>query len=73
MNLSDIYANEGLDSLKGLARKTGSDAQYLRQCATGWKNKRPSPELAAKLIVADKRITYNSLYSKQLDAAIKDK
>lgn len=69
MNLHDIYAAEGFDGLKKLAALTNSDPQYLRQCATGWKGKRPSPELTARLIVADSRLTWQRMYSAQIDAA----
>jgi hypothetical protein len=61
MNLHDIYKNEGFAGMKRLAEATGADAQYLRQCATGWRGKRPSPELAAKLITADPRLDFQAL------------
>ena len=69
MNLSDIYEEEGIEALKKLAKETGADLQYLRQCATNWKNKRPSPDLAAKLIQADPRITWDDLYEKEIQTA----
>lgn len=69
MNLSNIYAEGGIESLKGLAQKTGANVQYLRQCATNWNGKRPSPELAAKLIQADSRITWEALYAEQTKIA----
>jgi hypothetical protein len=61
MNLSDIYKTEGFAGLKRLAEMTGADPQYLRQCATGWRNKRPSPELADQLTLADPRLDFRSL------------
>jgi DNA-binding transcriptional regulator YdaS (Cro superfamily) len=35
-----------------LAEATGADPQWLWQIATGWRNKRPSPELAVKIETA---------------------
>jgi hypothetical protein len=69
MNLSDIYDQEGIDGLRRLAKATGADAQYLRQCATHWRKKRPSPELAAKLIAADSRLTWEDLYKPAVESA----
>lgn len=63
MNLSDIYRNEGFAALKRLAAATGADPQYLRQCATNWRGKRPSPALAQRLIAVDPRITLDALYA----------
>lgn len=61
MNLNDIYIEEGFAGLKRLAAAAGTDPQYLRQCAIGWRNKRPSPELAMKLIEADGRLDFKAL------------
>ena len=61
MNLSDIYKEEGYSGLKRLAELTGANPQYLRQCASGWKGKRPSPELAEKLVNADPRLDFKLL------------
>jgi hypothetical protein len=69
MNLKQIYEAEGFQALKLLAEKAGADAQYLRQCATGWRGKRPSPELAARLIEADSRITWPDLFADQVKMA----
>lgn len=74
MNLSDIYKAEGYESLKKLAEEVECNPQYLRQIATGYKGlqktpRRPSPELAAKLIKADSRLTYEDLYSASNEAA----
>lgn len=69
MNLRDIYEDGGYAALRELAKKIGADPQYLRQCATGWKGKRPSPEMAAKLIEVDPRITWDDLYKDAVEAA----
>lgn len=63
MNLQDIYREEGYSGLKRLAEATGSDPRYLRQCATRWRGKRPSPELAVRLIEADPRLTFEAMYA----------
>lgn len=63
MNLLDLYQEGGLDALRDLAGKAHTDAQYLRQCATRWRGKRPSPELAKRLITADARLTLDDLYA----------
>ena len=67
MNLSDIYQAEGIEGLRRLANAVDSDPQYLRQCATGWRGKRPSPELAARLVEADSRLDFKSLLLRQHD------
>lgn len=69
MNLADIYDSEGFDGLKRLAEATGTSPQYLRQIATGWRNKRPSPELAARLIDIDSRLSWDDLYRRRETAA----
>lgn len=61
MNLSDIYRLEGLQGLRRLAELAGTDPQYLWQCATRWRGKRPSPELAARLCQADTRLDFRAL------------
>ena len=61
MNLSDIYKNEGIAGLRRLSDATGANLQYLRQCATGWRGKRPSPELAMRLVESDSRLNFKSL------------
>jgi DNA-binding transcriptional regulator YdaS (Cro superfamily) len=40
------------DRKAALARATGADPQWLWQIATGWRDKRPSPELALKIDIA---------------------
>ena len=63
MNLKDIYESEGRPGLDRLAKKAGTDTQYLWQLATEWRGKTPSPRLAKRLIEADPRLTYADLYS----------
>lgn len=41
---------------RALARKTSSSEGYLWQCATGWRGKRPSPELALAIEAATAEI-----------------
>lgn len=65
MNLYDLYELEGLQGLRRLAEKAGTDPQYLRQCATGWRNKKPSPPLAERLIEADPRLTWEDMYKRR--------
>jgi len=67
MDLSDIYEQEGFSGLKKLAEATGSNAQYLRQCATGFRGKRPSPELAMRLVDADSRLDFQKLLTRRMD------
>lgn len=62
MNLRDLYEEGGFAALKVLAKAADTDPQYLRQCALGWRKKRPSPELAWRLIEADPRLTLEDLY-----------
>ena len=65
MNLYDIYKTDGFAGLKELAEKVGSDPQYLRQCATSWRGKKPSILLAKKLIAADTRLTLEDIYASE--------
>lgn len=71
MNLRDVYDEGGFAALRNLAEIVESNPRYLHQCAIGWRNKRPSPALAAKLIRADPRLTWEDLYASltQQDAA----
>lgn len=71
MNLHDIYEEGGFSSLKALGEAVGADPRYLHQCATGWRGKKPSPTLAAKLIAADPRISWEDLY-RPLSSAARD-
>lgn len=40
------------DRKAALVNATGANPQWLWQIATGWRNKRPSPELAVKIETA---------------------
>jgi hypothetical protein len=61
MNLHDLYQSGGVAALRKLADDADSDAQYLYQLATQWRGKRPSPNLARRLIEADDRLTLEEL------------
>jgi len=61
MNLSDIYQEEGFDGLRRLAQAAGTDPQYLRQCATRWRGRKPSTRLAIRLVDADPRLDFKEL------------
>jgi hypothetical protein len=63
MNLLDIHRAEGLNGLRRLAHEAGTDATYLWQLATAWRGKKPSPDLAKRLIAADPRLTLDDLYA----------
>jgi len=63
MNLLDIYEEGGFHALRELAEKANTDAQYLRQLATGWRGKKPGPKLSKRLIEADPRLTWSGLYA----------
>ena len=62
MNLQEIYEMEGRAGLQRLAEATGAHPQYLWQCATRWRGKRPSPGLALRLVEADQRLTLEDIY-----------
>lgn len=62
MNLHDLYQEGGFAALKRLAEATHTNAQYLRQCATRWRGKQPSPRLARRLIAAEPRLRLEDLY-----------
>lgn len=47
MNLADYAKTPEQRAL--LARAVGSDPQYMWQLVTGWRGKRPSPELARRI------------------------
>lgn len=57
MDLSDLSPTERAE----LAAKVGCNPKYLYQCATQWRGKRPSPELARTLVAADPRLTLEEL------------
>ncbi|MCU7839749.1 MAG: hypothetical protein KZQ94_10285 [Candidatus Thiodiazotropha sp. (ex Troendleina suluensis)] len=54
--------SEGYEGLKTLAKMAKTNPQYLRQCATEWNGKHPSPKLAAVLVVLDSRLTFADIY-----------
>lgn len=57
MRLKDLYPTLGKDEREALAKKAGTDAGYLWQLSTGWRGKKPSINLMAKLADADERLT----------------
>lgn len=57
MDLSNLTTTERA----ALAERVGCSKKYLYQCATGWKGKRPSPDLAKALVEADPRLTLEEL------------
>ena len=65
MNLKQIYDLEGSAGMKRLADATGAHHQYLWQCAHRWRGKRPSPELALRLVEADPRLTLDEIYRQE--------
>lgn len=69
MNLRELYDEGGFAALKRLAEAANTDPQYLRQCAKGWRGKRPSPDLALRLIAAEPRLTLEDLYGQAASAA----
>lgn len=56
MRLKDLYPTLSGDEREALAKKAGTDAGYLWQLSTGWRGKKPSINLMAKLAAADKRL-----------------
>lgn len=56
--------------MKRLGEATGADPQWLRQCATGWRGKRVSPELAEKLVDADPRLDFRALLRKPTEKKV---
>lgn len=60
MNLTDLYQSEGYAAITRLAQRVGANPKYLYQCATG--RRRPSPELAFKLIDAEPRLQFEAMY-----------
>lgn len=60
MNLTDLYLAEGYAALTRLAQQVGANPKYLYQCATG--RRRPSPELAFRLIGAEPRLQFEEMY-----------
>lgn len=67
MNLADIYAADGIKGLTRIAQLVDVRPKYLYQLAKGKSGrgkKRPSPELAWRLVEADPRIKFEDLYAK---------
>jgi hypothetical protein len=60
MNLKDIHEKEGRKALVRLADLVGCNPKYLEQLARG--SRFPSPTLAFKLIAAEPRLKFESLY-----------
>jgi len=56
MKLSDLYQSLDQEGRKALAMKAGIDAGYLWQIATKWRGKKPSVDVIAKLVRADRRL-----------------
>lgn len=61
LSLKDLYDLEGTPGLIALAKKVGSSAEYLRQCALG--PKMPSPAMAWRLCDADPRLEFAELFA----------
>ncbi len=61
MTLFEVYESGGRKALAALAKAAGTDTTYLYQLATGWRGKRPSPDLCKRLIAADPRLSYEDL------------
>jgi len=57
--ISELYQQEGAPFLSHLHHKTGANKQYLYQIAVGLR--RPSPEMALRLCMADKRLDFTRL------------
>lgn len=60
MNLADLYRTDGMAALTRLAQRVGANPKYLYQCATG--RRRPSPELAFRLVRTEPRLVFEELY-----------
>jgi len=57
--ISELYRQDGSPFLNMLHQKTGTNRKYLYQIAVGLR--RPSPELACKLVLADSRLSFEKL------------
>lgn len=62
MNLADIHRTEGAAGLDRLAKRAGVSPKFLYQCATG--RRFPSPKLGFRLVAADPRLDFESLYDR---------
>ena len=56
MKLNDLYQSLDQEGRKSLARKAGVDSGYLWQIATKWRGKKPSVDVIARLVRADRRL-----------------
>lgn len=63
MKLSDLTPQERRD----LADRAGTNPVYLYQCGAGLRQ--PSPDLAKRLMRADPRLTWESIYGPVDDVA----
>ena len=62
-NLYDLYKKEGASVFRRLNEATGANQKYLYQIAIGVR--RPSPDLAKKLVEADSSLTLEGLLFKK--------
>lgn len=72
MKLSDLYQSLDQDGRRALAAKAGVDTGYLWQIATRWRGKRPSIDVIARLVRADRRLKAADLIAEYSEAAQKD-
>lgn len=70
MKLSDLYQSLDQEGRKALAMKAGVDAGYLWQIATKWRGKKPSVDVIAKLVRADRRLKAADLIAEFSEEAI---
>jgi hypothetical protein len=61
VGLGDLHREEGYPAIKNLAEKAGVSPLYLLQLARGWKGRRPSVQMADKLVAADDRLSFEKL------------
>lgn len=67
--LYELLEEEGYSAVMALAKLAGCNAHYLYQCAIFFHNKKPGAELAARLIAHEPRLSWQSLYWRQIEAA----
>lgn len=70
MKLCDLYQSLDQEGRKALAAKSGVDAGYLWQIATKWRGKKPSVDVMARLIRADRRLKAADLIAEFAEEAI---
>lgn len=61
MKLNELYQSLDQEARKSLAAKAGVDAGYLWQIATKWRGKKPSVDVIARLVRADRRLKASDL------------